>query len=63
MGLIQGLEFSIPVKGIIADALKEGLILISAGERVIRFVPPLIAEKKHVDSMIEILIKCLGNAA
>ncbi len=55
MGLMQGLEFSIPVKDIIAKALDRGLILISAGSNVIRFLPPLILEKKHIDKMIQIL--------
>ena len=61
-GLMQGLEFSIPVKDIIAHALEEGLILISAGQYVIRFVPPLILEEKHVDKMIQILTKTLDKA-
>jgi acetylornithine/N-succinyldiaminopimelate aminotransferase len=60
-GLLQGLEFSIPVKDIIAHAMDEGLLLISAGEHVIRFIPPLIVEKKHVDDMTEIFTKCLDK--
>ena len=60
MGLMQGLEFSEPVGGIIVKAQKEGLILISAEGNVIRFVPPLIIEEKHVDEMIEKLKKALS---
>ncbi|HPU63755.1 MAG TPA: aminotransferase class III-fold pyridoxal phosphate-dependent enzyme, partial [Mobilitalea sp.] len=62
IGLMQGLEFSVPVKDIIADALEKGLILISAGTNVIRFLPPLIAGKYHVDEMIGILSDCLDKA-
>ena len=62
MGLIQGLEFSTPVNGIIAQAMDKGVILISAGKNVIRFIPPFILEKKHVDEMIEILTDCLDKA-
>jgi acetylornithine/N-succinyldiaminopimelate aminotransferase len=36
-----------------------GLIIITAGANVIRFLPPLIIEKKHVDQMIQILELCL----
>lgn len=54
-GLMQGLELSIPAGGIISQALEKGLVLISAGASIIRFVPPLIIEKKHVDEMIEIM--------
>lgn len=62
IGLMQGLEFSVPVKDIINDALEMGLILISAGANVIRFLPPLIAGKYHVDEMIGILTDCLDKA-
>lgn len=51
-GLIQGLEFSVPVGDIVKKALlEEKLVLISAGSQVIRFVPPLIIQKDHVDQM------------
>lgn len=60
-GLMRGLELSVPVKDIIDSALDMGLILISAGNNVIRFVPPLILEEKHVDEMVKILSKCLDT--
>ncbi len=59
LGLIQGLELDRPVKEIVAKALDAGLILISAGANVIRFVPPLIIRQEHVDEMIAILKDCL----
>lgn len=58
-GLIQGLKIKRPVSEVINQALKEGLIIISAGENVIRLVPPLIITKEHVDEMIHILKKIL----
>ena len=42
-----------------AKALEEGLLIIGAGNDVIRFVPPLIIEKEHVDEMIAVLEKIL----
>ena len=54
MGLIQGLEFTVPVSPIISQALMEQkLVIISAGTNIIRFVPPLVIEKEHVDEMVE----------
>ena len=38
---------------IVSKALSNGLILISAGNNVLRFVPPLVIEKEHVDMMTE----------
>ena len=55
VGFIQGLEFDRPVGAIVSKCIENGLILISAGTNVIRFIPPLIAKKEHVDAMIKIL--------
>lgn len=52
-GFMQGLELNVPVAPIIAKALENGLVLISAGTNIIRFVPPLITEKEHIDEMVE----------
>ena len=53
-GLIQGLEFKVPVGPIVSKALLEQkLVLISAGANIIRFVPPLIIEKSDVDEMVK----------
>lgn len=54
-GLMQGLVFKKPVGDIIVKAMDAGLILINAGSNIIRFVPPLIIGKEHVDEMIGIL--------
>ncbi len=58
-GLMQGLEFDHPVGDIIKRALEEGLVLINAGANVIRFLPPLVITREHVDEMVAILKKCL----
>ncbi len=58
-GLMQGIQVTKPLAEITGAALKEGLLIIGAGSDVIRFVPPLIIEKEHVDEMIEILRKVL----
>ena len=59
IGFIQGLEFDKPVGDIITKLQSGGCIVFSAGANVIRFIPPLIAGKEHVDEMIGILNKCL----
>lgn len=55
MGLMCGLELSEPAGPYIMKALEQGVIFMSAGANVIRFIPPLVIEKKHVDEMIHIL--------
>jgi len=62
LGLIQGLEFTVPVSSIISQALMEQkLVIISAGTNIIRFVPPLVIEKEHVDEMVEKLSAVLDQ--
>ena len=59
MGFMQGLEFDHPVKDIVAKALENGLILISAGANTVRFLPPLIMQKEQIDEMLDILKNCI----
>ncbi|MCT4543131.1 MAG: aspartate aminotransferase family protein [Vallitalea sp.] len=54
-GLMQGMEMNMPVKEIILECMDKGLLLVGSGERIIRFVPPLIIQKKEIDSAIKIL--------
>ena len=63
LGLIQGLEFTVPVGPVVQEALLgQKLILISAGANVIRFVPPLVIEKEDVDEMARRLKAAIGAA-
>ena len=61
VGLIQGVVTTKPVGEITSKALEEGLLIISAGSDVLRFVPPLVIEKEHVDEMIEKLDHTLAS--
>lgn len=60
-GLMQGVVCEKPVGKVSAKALEEGLIVITAGSNVLRFVPPLIIEEKHVDEMISKLEKIFAS--
>ncbi len=61
VGLMHGLVCTKKVAEVSAKALEKGLIVITAGSDVIRFVPPLIIEKEHVDEMIEKLSAALDE--
>ena len=53
-GLMQGLVVSgRPVGEIVQQALKNGLLVITAGSDVLRMVPPLVITEADVDEMIE----------
>lgn len=59
-GLMQGLAITKPFAEVNQCALEEGLLVISAEGNVVRLLPPLIIEEKHVDEMIQKLEKALS---
>jgi len=58
-GLMVGMEFAREVDPIINAGYEHGLLLINAGTHVIRFVPPLIIQKSHVDILCDKLTHIL----
>ena len=58
-GLMQGIEITKPLAEVNKKTIEEGLLIIQAQGNVIRFVPPLIVEEKHIDEMIEKLKRAL----
>lgn len=62
LGLMRALEFNVPVGPYVSRALEKGLVIISAGTSIVRFVPPLVITKENVDEMISILDECLAEA-
>lgn len=59
LGLMRGLELTGPAGPYVLKALDKGVIFMSAGANVIRFVPPLVIRKEHIDEMIKILDEIL----
>lgn len=58
-GLMAGIELDVPPGDIVKAGYERGLLLVSSGANVIRFVPPLIVQKQHVDELIEKLMLIL----
>lgn len=54
-GLMQGLYFDRPVGPLITDMMDHGLITINAGPKILRFLPPLVITKDHIDEMMAVL--------
>lgn len=61
VGLIQGLEFKDNPSSIVKKSLGNGLVLISAGNNTIRFVPPLVIHNDNVKELYNILDSVLKN--
>jgi len=58
-GLLIGIEFNRSVKPLTERALREGLIVINAGENVLRLCPPLTIHQDEIDQGVSILADCL----
>ena len=54
-GLLQGIELNIPGRPVVEAALAEGVMLNCVQGNVIRFLPPLILEREHVDQAVDCL--------
>ncbi len=60
-GLIIGMAMDLPALPIVNGCMERGLLLIGAGEFVLRFLPALIVTKAEVDEMMEILTSVLDG--
>lgn len=64
-GLINGLELRADIGLTAADvvnaAINEGVLLVPAGPKVIRFVPPLIVTEAEVKTALEAVEKAMSN--
>jgi acetylornithine/succinyldiaminopimelate/putrescine aminotransferase len=54
MGLLLGIELSIPGELLVQEFLKEGVILYATKGNVLRLLPPLIVSREEVDLFLDI---------
>jgi predicted acetylornithine/succinylornithine family transaminase len=60
-GLILALELAVPAKPIVDRCLQLGLLILTAGDQILRFVPPLIIGEAEVDEALSILDQALAE--
>ncbi len=54
-GLMLGLELDGDCREVVLKALEKGLVINCTAGNVLRFLPPLIVEKEHIDEAVSIL--------
>jgi len=54
-GLMIGIKLEFPGKDIVVKCREKGLLINCTAEKILRFLPPLIVEKKDIDEAVEIL--------
>jgi acetylornithine/succinyldiaminopimelate/putrescine aminotransferase len=60
-GLLLGMEVSVPARTIVSGCMARGLLTLTAGDNVVRFVPPLIVTEADVDRATGILEEVLSG--
>ncbi len=60
-GLMAAIELDIAPTAIVEAGYEQGLLLVNSGPSAIRFIPPLIVEKSHVDELVSKLTLILEN--
>ncbi|WP_291161343.1 aspartate aminotransferase family protein [Gemmatimonas sp. UBA7669] len=58
-GLMWGMDVHEPASAVIARAFAQGLLLVSAGEHTLRFLPPLVITREELASGLAILESAL----
>ncbi|MGZ5939011.1 MAG: aminotransferase class III-fold pyridoxal phosphate-dependent enzyme, partial [Rhizomicrobium sp.] len=54
-GLMLGLKMRVPNTDFVAAARKHGLLIVGAGENVVRLLPPLIVTEDQVREAVKLL--------
>jgi acetylornithine aminotransferase len=66
-GLINGMELASDIEltsvDVVKAALAEGLLLVPAGPKVVRFVPPLIVSAEEVDRATQVVERVMAAVA
>lgn len=61
IGLMQGIEVDGNPRDIVNSCIEKGMLVVSAGTNVVRFVPPLVITKEHIDEAMGILKQTLAE--
>ena len=59
LGLIVGVELRFDILNILLGALERGVLFLDAGRTVMRFLPPLVIEKVHLEKVVSVLDEVL----
>ncbi len=55
LGLMIGAETRFEVRNILSKSMERGVLILNAGRNVLRFLPPFVIEKKHINTVIKVL--------
>jgi acetylornithine/N-succinyldiaminopimelate aminotransferase len=56
-GLLLGIKCVVPAGDVVAKLRQEGLLVLTAGDNVLRILPPLIIGEREIDAALDIMHK------
>jgi len=59
-GLLRAVELREPAAGVVDRCREQGVLVITAGERVVRLAPPLIVEQSELEEGLAVLEKAIA---
>jgi acetylornithine aminotransferase/acetylornithine/N-succinyldiaminopimelate aminotransferase len=62
-GLLVGLELDRPAGPVVTACREQGLLVLTAGDTVLRMTPPLVVQEADVDRAVDIVAGILGRSA
>jgi acetylornithine/succinyldiaminopimelate/putrescine aminotransferase len=62
-GLLLGVALNQPAAPIMAAARAKGLLILTAGDDVLRLAPPLIVSKGEIDTAVTTIAACLEESS
>jgi acetylornithine/succinyldiaminopimelate/putrescine aminotransferase len=62
-GLLVGVEIKTMAAPIQAAARRQGLLIINAGDNVLRLCPPLVINQEQIDTAVGVIGRCLEEVA
>jgi acetylornithine/succinyldiaminopimelate/putrescine aminotransferase len=63
LGLLVGMDVAVPARSVVSACMARGLLVLTAGDAVVRFAPPLITSEADVDGAVAILDAALGEVS
>lgn len=63
LGLMMGIEMTVETADIVTRCMHKGLLLVGAGPRVIRLVPPLTVSDDEIEQAADIIAQVLRESA
>ena len=61
LGFMVGIEFDFEVASTMSNLKDKGLLVLNAGNNVLRLLPPLIVNKIHIDEAMGIIENVLKD--